>query len=241
MIDWFFALAAMCAVACGGCVYVMRYKSAAKFDMRVVDGLFIAFAISSFCFLVVGIVGFADAARAHDDGIKIQRVAVHDGDTIIAGTGYGKHRIRLCGIDALEKGQEGWEIARDDLRAAFDAGQVADVVFTGNAAWGRVAGDVMLVDGTSWNLSAARRGLVFVALSPYTDDCEGDAIEKLVRKICAALDLSADLIKFCASYPTSPTAAELTAAQDAAKADGIGIWASDEVVPPWVWRHRGRE
>lgn len=82
-------------------------------------------------------------------------VGVTDGDTVRLHVDLGYRvwhdtRIRLTGIDAPERGEDGWGTAREMLGRLLPPGLLVTVRTTGPDKYGdRWRGDVILADGTS--------------------------------------------------------------------------------------------
>lgn len=50
----------------------------------------------------------------------------YDGDTVRCGNGESETRVRVFGVNAVEKGQPGWSVARDALQARVAGGIVCE-------------------------------------------------------------------------------------------------------------------
>ena len=121
---------------------------------------------------------------------------------------FGKEKVRIDGIDAPEMRQQ----CKDASGAAYACGKVAMA-----ALWARIG-----PDGVT---------------------CEGDSRDRYQRLIgfcffADGTDMNAWIVRqgYALAYRKYSTA--YIWAEDAAKAERLGIWAG-EFVPPWDWR-RGK-
>ena len=165
-------------------------------------------------FLVLAFAGTAAGSQALDGRV----VSIEDGDTVtILDAGNVQHRVRLAGIDAPERGQQGAQRSRESL-AALVYEQPVRVASHKRDPYGRIV-------GTLW-------------VAPPGAPCRG-------RPECpATLDAGLAQLQAGRAWWFRRYAAEqrveerasYEAAERDARARRIGLWRSGTAVPPWEWR-----
>jgi micrococcal nuclease len=109
-------------------------------------------------------------------------VSVLDGDTIEVLHNNRAERIRLSGIDCLEKGQPYGKRAK---QAVADLAYGKDVTIQphGHDKYGRILADVLLSDGTNVNLSLVKDGWCWWYRKYAPGDTVLEGIEKEARAV----------------------------------------------------------
>jgi endonuclease YncB( thermonuclease family) len=153
----------------------------------------------------------ASAAELRTLDVFVTRII--DGDTLVAiDSNRLEHRVRLAGIDAPERGQPFGERSRQNL-ATLAHNQSLRLEWSKVDRYGRLVATILLAQG-----------------------CPGAS--------CAQLDINLAQIQggFAWHYvafqaeQTEPTRREYAAAEQTARAGGLGLWVDLEPVAPWNWR-----
>jgi endonuclease YncB( thermonuclease family) len=97
--------------------------------------------------------------------------SVHDGDTLRVRRGTEEIKVRFCGIDAPELAQPLGVESRDYLRRLVGDGVVRMVVVERDK-YGRMVGEVFLLDGRSVNVEMVRAGMAY-HYAKYSGNCLG--------------------------------------------------------------------
>lgn len=112
-------------------------------------------------------------------------VKVIDGDTIDILEGRTKRRVRLYGIDAPEKGQPYNDKAREYL-ALLVAGKKVKVISKNKDRYGRIVGNIYLLDGTHVNATLLKAGYAW-HFKRYAKEESFAQFEQQARKAKAGL------------------------------------------------------
>ena len=101
--------------------------------------------------------------------------SVHDGDTITVNSGWGKEKIRLCGVDAPELSQPLGTQSRDNLRSLIAAaGNQVNLMPVAKDRYGRTVAEVFtsLKGGQEQFLQEEqlKTGMAYV-MERYLSDC----------------------------------------------------------------------
>ena len=137
--------------------------------------------------------------------------SIYDGDTFSVSNGSEELKIRLCGVDAPEKDQSLGIESRDHLRSLIAEGDGNVVlVKTDIDQYGRTIAEAFIPTGN------------------------GD------EEIHLNSQMVADGMAYV--YPqyvdTCPNAGPMRAAERAAEADALGVWANSVGQKPWEYRRR---
>jgi endonuclease YncB( thermonuclease family) len=97
--------------------------------------------------------------------------SVHDGDTLRVRRGTEEIKVRFCGIDAPELAQPLGVESRDYLRRLLGDGSVR-LVEVERDRYGRMVGEVFLLDGRSVNVEMVRAGMAY-HYAKYSGNCGG--------------------------------------------------------------------
>jgi endonuclease YncB( thermonuclease family) len=155
----------------------------------------------------------ASAAELRTLDVFVTRII--DGDTLVAiDSNRIEHRVRLAGIDAPERGQPFGERSRQSL-AGLAHHQSLRIEWSKVDRYGRLVATVLLAQGSG---------------------CPGAS--------CVQLDINLAQIQggFAWHYTafqaeqTAMARREYAAAEQTARAGGLGLWADAEPVAPWNWR-----
>jgi len=86
---------------------------------------------------------YAPEKRELPQSERRQVLSVHDGDTITVNSGWGKEKIRLCGVDAPELSQPLGTQSRDKLRSLIAAaGNQVELMPVAKDRYGRTVAEV---------------------------------------------------------------------------------------------------
>jgi endonuclease YncB( thermonuclease family) len=171
-------------------------------------------------FIVISLISLTLYSPAFADTLQGKVVKVADGDTVTIIDDNGKkHRIRLAGIDAPERGQPYGDVSTQGL-VELVSGKTVTIEYEKRDRYKRVVGKV-LVDPP---------GEVFcMAL-----DC--------VKKIDAGLEqIKVGLAWHYKKYQSEQSKEDREAyseAENIARGKQSGLWKGKEVIPPWNWRRR---
>lgn len=157
------------------------------------------------CLLLVGLL-IISVAKAETISGKV--IGVMDGDTIeILEINKTKHKIRLGGIDAPEKGQPFGQRSKQGL-SDLVFGEQVEAEFSKVDKYGRVVAKV-LVNGKDANLEQIKNGMAWHYKEYQKEQLPSD------RVIYAN-------------------------AENKAKNERVGLWLDPIPMPPWTWRHGGK-
>lgn len=118
--------------------------------------------------LMVMLLGNGCLARSGTPWQVVQG-SVYDGDTFRVTNGRDAIKVRLCGIDAPEKGQRLGIAARDQLRAMLAEGEVR-LLSADRDRYGRVVAEAFTPKGQFINAELVRSGLAW-HYAAYSDRC----------------------------------------------------------------------
>jgi micrococcal nuclease len=102
-------------------------------------------------------------------GVLVVPGSVHDGDTLRVRRGTEEIKVRFCGIDAPELAQPLGVESRDYLRRLLGDGRVR-LVEVERDKYGRMVGDVFLLDGRSVNVEMVKAGMAY-HYARYSGNC----------------------------------------------------------------------
>lgn len=130
-------------------------------------------------FSIVAIAG-ACTEKPSSGTLSGRMVKVADGDTFTLLTeGKNQFRIRLNGIDAPEKGQDFYRVAKDRLSQLL-AGRTVRIKSSGKDKYGRLIADVYLEDNRWVNLELVNNGLAW-HFKKYSSNSQLHAAEQAAR------------------------------------------------------------